>query len=96
MAKDFVIPTSPEDIKKLQNAIEEASASLIRQDAEKDLRKEIHDALSEQVDIPKAVFNRMVKVYYKSSFRDDVQSAEDFRAAYEKVMAGKDFTVGTD
>jgi len=93
MAKEFVIPTSSEDIKTLQGAIEEASASLIRQDAEKDLRKEIHDALKEKVDIPKAVFNRMVKVYYKSSFRDEVQSAEDFRAAYETIMAGKDFNV---
>lgn len=94
--QDFILPSAPADLKSLQDAIEEASGSMIRTDAEKELRKEIAAAIKEKIAIPPKIFNRMVKTYHKASFKDDVQEAEQFQAIYEKVMAGKDFSVGDE
>jgi hypothetical protein len=93
MTTEFILPTSPADLKALQDAIEEGSNSFAREVAEKSLRKEIAADLKEKIAIPPKIFNKMVKTYYKSSFQDDVKEAEDFQTIYEKVMSGKDFTV---
>ena len=94
--RDYPVPSSPEDIKALQGAIEESSNSLIRQDAEKQLRKDIYTTLADKVEIPKDIFNKMVQVYYKASFDAEVSAAEDFQEIYEKVMTGKDSSLKTD
>ena len=42
---EFVMPTNPSDIQKIENAVKEASNSLIRIESERDLIKEIKERL---------------------------------------------------
>lgn len=95
------MPSSPSDVKRIQDAIEEFSASLTRQAAEKDLQKEIFLALKEGneedgiagIEIPKGLFTKMAKTYFKSSFTDEVSSNDKFEQTYAKLMKDKDPSV---
>lgn len=91
---DFVMPTSPTDIKRIQDAIEEFANSLSRQDAEKDLQKEIFLRLKEGdeeekipgIAIPKGIFTKMAKTFWESSFDDVCSTNDKFEQTYAAIM----------
>lgn len=85
----FVLPTSPEDIKKINQAIREASNSLIREESEKEFRKGVRDKLKEELNLPPKLFNKMLKVYHKQNFPEERNAAEEFEVMYEKVFPNK-------
>ena len=87
---DFVMPTSPADIKKVQDAVKESYNSMVRISAEKDLMKDIAAKMKEELGMPPSLFNRMVKTYFKSSFTTETEKAEEFADVYESLMAGVD------
>ena len=86
MTKGFIIPSNPADLKRIKDAVTEASNCLVRIDGERDELKTIADVMAEELDVPKAVFNKMVKVYHKASFDAEVAKNEDFQAFYETIM----------
>ncbi|MDE3023113.1 MAG: hypothetical protein KGI54_14905 [Pseudomonadota bacterium] len=88
--KEFVLPTSPVDLKVIQDAIIEASNSMVRSDAEKDLRKDIAGELKEKLEVPPAFFNKLVKVYHKATYDQEVSDADAFQHAYEAILKDKD------
>ena len=62
-----IIPSSPEDRKKILAALNEGSDSLTRIAGERELLKEIIDNVSEEFDLPKKYVRKMINVHYKSS-----------------------------
>lgn len=83
---DIVIPSSPDDLKKIKDGIKEMTDCMIRISAERELMKDITDNLSEAFpDIPKKYFNRMAKVMFKNSFEQVTGEMNDFEALYEAV-----------
>lgn len=86
----FVIPSDKNSIKSIQSAVKEASNSLLRIQAEKDLLKEIAEVVNDEHNLPKADFNRMAKVYFKSEYAKLTNKHEEFNDLYESVMAGVD------
>lgn len=90
---ETVIPTSPADIQKIQNAVIEASNSKLRIEAERDLIKDIAQRIQDEVGIAKRDFNKMVKVYFKNEFKKVQEDLNEFADLYSKVMAGKDVNV---
>lgn len=74
---------------KLMEVLETCSDSLIRIQAEKDLIKEQVSAICEELQIPKKLVNKMVKVYYKQNFDEEVVTHEQFETLYEKVVKGQ-------
>jgi len=62
-----IIPSSPEDRKKILAALNEGSDSLTRIAGERELLKEIIDTVSEDFDLPKKYVRKMINVHYKSS-----------------------------
>lgn len=40
--------------------------------------------------MPPKMFNKMVKVYYKANFSQEVDAATEFEESYAKIMADKD------
>lgn len=102
--KEFVFPSSETDVKRIQNAIEEFSASLTRVAAEKDLQKQIFLALKEGdeeenipgVEIPKGLFTKMAKTYHESNFGEVVSSNDKFEQTYTKLMKDVDPSVMAD
>lgn len=77
--------SSPEDKKKLKNAITEISNSMTRMEAERDLIKEIVKEQSDQFQIPKKILAKIAKTYHKQNLTQEVEDHEDFVELYEEV-----------
>ena len=74
-----------QDRKKIKDAMQEASNSLLRIDAEKDLIKNIVTDLYDQFKIPKKTLSKMIKVYHKNNFQEEVAEADEFETLYETI-----------
>jgi hypothetical protein len=74
-----------EDKKQIRNAVQEASNSLLRIDAEKDLMKNIVDGLHDTYQIPKKTISKIIKVYHKQNFTEEVALNEEFEDLYQSV-----------
>lgn len=74
-----------EDRKKLHNALVEASNSLTRIDAERDLIKNITNDTSKNFQIPKKTIKKLIRVYHKQNFSEEVATHEEFEILYETV-----------
>lgn len=84
------MPSNPEQLKQIADAVEEASNSKFRAASEGSLRKEIAGRMKQDFNMPAKMFNKMVTVYYKANFQTEVDAAEEFEESYTKIMAGKD------
>lgn len=87
MAAEFIMPTDPKDIQKLQEAIKEASNSLLRTEAERDLIKNIKADMKEAFGMPPKIFTRLVKTYHAQNFHEQVSQDEAYEELYEKLFA---------
>jgi hypothetical protein len=74
-----------EDRKKLHNALVEASNSLTRIDAERDLIKNIINDTNKNFQIPKKTIKKLIRVYHKQNFSEEVATHEEFESLYETV-----------
>ena len=74
-----------EDKKKIKGALQEASNSLTRIDAERDLIKNIITDTSKNFQIPKKTVKKLINVYHKQNFSEEVASHEEFENLYETV-----------
>jgi phenylpyruvate tautomerase PptA (4-oxalocrotonate tautomerase family) len=79
-----------EDKKQIKSAIQEASNSLLRIDAEKDLIKEITENLFDTYKIPKKTISKIIRVYHKQNFNEEVASNEEFEDLYQSVTKTND------
>ena len=74
---EIVIPSSPEDRKKIKDAFQEISNAKLRQAAERDYIKESISALNEQFGIPKAALRKMANAFHANSF-DKISAEAEF------------------
>lgn len=84
--------SNPADRKKIRDAMNEASASMTRIEAERDLIKEIAKDISEQYQLPKKVVNKMIRVYHKQNFNEEVASHSEFETLYEEITSNPNQT----
>ena len=52
---NIILPSSPEDLKRIRGCMEEMSNSFTRMEAERDFQKEAINALAEECEIPKSI-----------------------------------------
>jgi hypothetical protein len=78
--------SNPADREKLLKVLSECSNSMVRIDAEKDLIKEAIADTSKQLQIPKKLIAKMVKVYHKQNYDEEVAVHEQFETLYETVV----------
>lgn len=81
-----LIHLTPADKIDAQGAIKEASGSLLRQQAERDLQKEIAKNAKENWQIPPADFKKLVKIYHNQNLETITEEAEDLVGLYEMVF----------
>jgi hypothetical protein len=74
------------DRDKLLKVLKECSDSLTRIDGEKDLIREAVTDICKQLQLPKRLVNRMVKVYHKQNYDEEVAVHEQFETLYETVV----------
>lgn len=75
-----------EERNKIREALKQVSDSMTRISAEKDLIKDIVAGVVEECSIPKKVFNKMAKVYYKQNFSEEIANNEEFENIYTEVV----------
>jgi TRAP-type uncharacterized transport system substrate-binding protein len=59
---------------------------LTRAQAEKDLIRESISDISKKLEIPKRLVAKMVKVYYKQNYDEEVAVHDQFETLYETVV----------
>ena len=83
---EFVMPTNTKDIQRIENAIKEASNSLIRIESERELIKEIKEALKEELGLPPKKTQELITIYHKQNYSEVVGKFEETSELYEKVF----------
>ena len=78
--------SNPEDQKKLLDVLRECSASMTRMEGEKDYIKESVNDICKKLDLPKQLVSRMVKVYHKQNYDEEVAVHEQFETLYETIV----------
>ena len=78
--------SNPADRDKLLGVLKECSNSLVRMEAERDLIKEAVKDICDKLQLPKRVVNKMVKVYHKQNFDEEVAVQDQFMELYNAVV----------
>jgi len=78
--------SNPADRTKLFNVLKECSASMTRQEGEKDLIKESITRICNDLKLPKKLVTRLVKVYHKQNYDEEVATHEQFEQLYETIV----------
>lgn len=78
--------SNPADRKKLLDCLKECSNSLTRIGGERDYIKESTSDIAKQLQLPKRLVNKMVKVYHKQNYDEEVATQEQFEQLYETVV----------
>jgi hypothetical protein len=78
--------SNPADKEKLLKVLKTCSDSLARTEAEKELIREEVKEICQQLQLPKRLVNRMVKVYHKQNYDEEVATHEQFETLYETVV----------
>jgi Zn-dependent M32 family carboxypeptidase len=77
--------SNPADRKKIKDAIQEISNSMLRMEAERDLIKEIVKEVSAEHQIPKKILAKIAKTFHKQNLTQEVADHEDFVDLYDTV-----------
>lgn len=83
---DVNMLSNPEDRQKLLKVIKDCSDSMTRAKSEKDFVREAVAEISEELEVPKRLVNRMVKVYHKQNFDEEVAVQDQFETLYQTVV----------
>jgi TRAP-type uncharacterized transport system substrate-binding protein len=78
--------SNPADREKLLKVIRDCSDSLTRIAAERDLIKESIVEISKKLELPKPLVRKMVKVYFKQNYDEEVAVQDQFETLYETVV----------
>jgi cyanate lyase len=77
--------SNPAERKQLQDMLKEASGAMTRIASEKEFIKESIKKVCDDLDLPKRLVNRLVKVFHKQSFDEEVANHEQFEKIYEII-----------
>ena len=78
--------SNPVDQKKLLDCLRECSASMTRMDGEKDYIRESIASISKDLQLPKKLVAKLVKVYHKQNYDEEVATHEQFETLYEIIV----------
>lgn len=77
--------SNPADREKLFKIIKDCSDSLTRAEAERDFVKEAITDISKHLQMPKKLVKKLVTVYHKQNFDEEVAEQDQFQSIYEKL-----------
>jgi siroheme synthase (precorrin-2 oxidase/ferrochelatase) len=82
---NVTLPSSPEDRKKIRQALQEISDSLTRIEAERDLIKDILQTVEDNFELPKKYTRKVAKIYHKQNINEVKAENEELETIYETV-----------
>jgi len=83
---DLIVPSSTADRDKLFKVIKECSGSLARVEGERTYIKEAIGDICKELNLPKRLVNRLLKVYHKQNFEEETVVNDQFQTLYETVV----------
>ena len=69
-----------------RSCLRECSGSMTRMEGEKDYIKESIASISKDLQLPKKLVAKMVKVYHKQNYDEEVATHEQFETLYETIV----------
>lgn len=78
--------SNPADQQKLLGVLRECSDAKTRIASERDYIKEAVSAICDDLQLPKKLVNKMVKVYYNQNFNQEVAEQDLFETFYETIV----------
>lgn len=81
--------SNPADRKKIRDALQEASNSMTRIEAERDLIKQIKNDLADEYGeggLNKKTIAKLVRVYHKRNFQEEQAAQSEFETLYEEIV----------
>lgn len=85
MPATFPLPSSPDDRRKIKEAMDEISKSMTRIEAERDYILEAVKDVCKTYNLPRRAFRKLVSVYHKQTFNEEIASHEEFETMYEEL-----------
>ncbi len=82
----IVIPSSPADQAKIQNAIKQISAAMTRKELEDGYIKDTLDDIKDKFSIPTSTARTMAVDFHKTQFDERVAQQEEYSDLYEAIM----------
>jgi len=82
---NIIIPSSPKDLARIKGAMQEVSNSFTRMEGERSFIREAINELSDEVDIPKKILNKMSRVFHKQNMAEVLGEIEDVEALLESI-----------
>ena len=87
---DFSMPTNPDDVKRIENAILEISAQMQmiadRQENIKEIKKDLKDSF----DMPTGLVNKLVKAHFEHKYGEMAEEHSVFELVYETIFGDED------
>ena len=78
--------SNPAEQEKLLKVLRECSGAMTRMEGERDYIKESVTEICNQLQLPKKLVTRMVKVYHKQNYDEEVATHEQFETLYETIV----------
>jgi len=79
--------SNPADRTKLLNVIRECSSNaLTKIEMERSYIKDAIGVICKELQLPKRLVNKLVRVYYKQNFDEEVAVSDQFQQLYESVI----------
>jgi predicted regulator of amino acid metabolism with ACT domain len=86
---DFsIVNLSEEKRGKIYHAVKECAGAMTRARGEREYVTETVKKIVTETEIPKKIFNKLVKTFFKQNFETEVADHEFFERLYLKVTTG--------
>lgn len=86
LKEEYQVPSNPIDRQKIKEAIQEAANSLMRIDAENDLKKDMAANMKDLYDMPPAVFNKLARAHHKKNIEEMEKKTEALTDNYSLLF----------
>lgn len=80
------MPSDPATVKKIKDAMQEASASYTRIEGERDFLKELFTDLAKDTELPKGYLLKTAKIYHKQNVDAVTADQDAIVELYEKIF----------
>ena len=75
-----------DQLKKLKGYIDEVVLHMNRNKSNNEAIKDIIDAATDELNLPKKIIKRMAKTQFKNSFQSEVAESKEFEALFESMQ----------
>lgn len=86
MLNSAMIPSDPEERRKVVNALTEMSASFTRVEAERDFQKDVIDRLEDEFGLPKKAMRKVARIFHKQNIIEEKNNFEEVQDIYETLV----------